>query len=339
MNIVKGIQSRPVKAVLYGVEGIGKSTFAAQFPKPLFIDLEGGTHRLDVDRIDGIRTWQELTQTINEFITLPKNPYETLVIDTADAAARLCETHIIRSRGGIQSIEDIPYGKGYKKLSEEFSQFLVWLETVVNSGFNVVIVAHAMMRTITKPDDLGAYDHWELKLPGNGGNKLGALVKEWADLLLFMDYKTQLVTGERGKKIATGGERVMYAAHTPFADAKNRFDLPERLPMEYGQIAKCIPNRLPSIIPTAPAKASKPQTKAKKPAKPQASLALEPLENLRALMKRDSVKESMVKDAVERAVPNYKGIPMEKWDPNFIQTQLLGKWEAFKKYIDDGLPF
>lgn len=186
MNITRGIVQRAVKSCIYGVEGIGKSTFASKFPKPLFLDLDKGTARLDVDRIEDISTWSELMKTVQDFAYMENNPYETLIIDTADAAARLCEKHVIQTRAqGKTSIEDIPYGKGYKMLAEEFATLLIWLEVLIEKGFNVVILAHAMMKTITKPDDDGQYDHWELKLPGNTSNKIGPLVKEWADLLLF----------------------------------------------------------------------------------------------------------------------------------------------------------
>jgi hypothetical protein len=59
MNITKGKQKTAVRAVIYGVEGIGKSTFAAGLPSPLFLDLEKGTGHLDVARAD-VETWQEL---------------------------------------------------------------------------------------------------------------------------------------------------------------------------------------------------------------------------------------------------------------------------------------
>ena len=244
MKINKGIIAKPVKTCIYGVEGIGKSTFASKFPKPLFLDLDAGTARLDVDRVDGIQSWSELISTLKEFKEMKDNPYGTLVIDTADAAARLCEKYIIKTRaGGRKSIEDIPYGKGYKMLAEKFAELLSMLDELIGQGFNVVFLAHAIMKRITKPNDDGEYDHWELKLPGNASNKIGPLVKEWADLLLFADYKIAIV-GDGLKKKAKGGQRVMYTTHTPFADAKNRFNLNDELPFEYKQIAAIIPERI-----------------------------------------------------------------------------------------------
>ena len=87
-------------------------------------------------------------------------------------------------------------------------------------GVHVVLTAHAMMRKFEQPDEMGAYDRWELKLQ----KKTSALVKEWSDLLLFANYKTlSVATDEKGKKFkAQGGRRVIYTSHHPCWDAKNR---------------------------------------------------------------------------------------------------------------------
>ena len=100
-----------------------------------------------------------------------------------------------------------------------------------------------MQRTVTRPDDTGSYDHWEMKLPGSKNNSLGALLKEWADLLLFADYKVIIRQGADGKGKAAGGQRRMRATHTPFADAKNRFGLADILDFDFKKIQSIIPAR------------------------------------------------------------------------------------------------
>ena len=62
--ITTGIQNTPVKTVLYGPEGIGKSSFAAQFPQPVFIDTEGGTKRLNVARLPAPTSWAMLLDEV-----------------------------------------------------------------------------------------------------------------------------------------------------------------------------------------------------------------------------------------------------------------------------------
>ena len=64
--ITSGVQDSPVKTVLYGPEGIGKSTFASHFPDPVFIDTEGGTKRLNVKRLPQPTSWAMLLDEVAE---------------------------------------------------------------------------------------------------------------------------------------------------------------------------------------------------------------------------------------------------------------------------------
>ncbi|MDU7517019.1 MAG: ATP-binding protein, partial [Varibaculum cambriense] len=182
MNITKGIISKPVKVCVYGVEGIGKTTFASQFPAPLFFDLDKGSAQLDVSRVTDITSWPLLMSNIKEVYDNP-TICKTLVIDTADAAERMCIDYIC-GKFNKKGIEDFGYGAGYTYLVEEFARFLVHLDACIGQGINVVVLAHAVLKTVTLPEEMGTYDHWELKLSSKTTNKVAPLVKEWADLLL-----------------------------------------------------------------------------------------------------------------------------------------------------------
>lgn len=239
MKIISGKIIKPQKVIIYGPEGIGKSTFASQFPRPLFIDTEGSTSHLEVDRLERPTSWQMLRQDIKDIKADPMG-YQSLVIDTADWAERLCEDSICQQHGK-QGIEDFGYGKGYTYVKEEFGRLLDSLSDLIDVGLNVVLTAHSIIRKFELPEETGAYDRYELKLGNKAGNQCAALAKEWADMVLFANYKEIVVTSKDGKKKVSGGKRVMYTAHNPCWDAKNRHGLAEELPFDYQEIAHCIP--------------------------------------------------------------------------------------------------
>lgn len=235
MQITRGKRARAQKVVIYGPEGIGKSSFASQFPDPVFIDTEGSTDNMDVARLDKPTSW---TMLVNEIAFIKANPTEckTLIVDTVDWAEQLAVAHVC-SQHGKQGIEDFGWGKGYTYVQEEMGRFLNTLSDLVDMGINVVLTAHAQIKKFEQPDEMGSYDRYELKLGQKTGSKTAPLVKEWADMVLFANYKTLVMTTDNGKKKAQGGERVMYTNHRPAWDAKNRHGLPDEMPFNYAGIA------------------------------------------------------------------------------------------------------
>lgn len=256
LQISRGIVPSAQKVVIYGVEGIGKSTFASRFPDPLFIDTEGSTKHMDVARLAAPKSWSELLQQIAS--VKAERPCKTLVVDTIDWVERLAAAHIVAGaeNAKIRSIEDFGYGTGYTKLVEEFSRMLDRLSDVADAGINVVLVAHADIRKFEQPEEVSSYDRWELKLSKSGQKKVAPVVKEWADAVLFLNYETVVESVSSGmgasKGKARGGQkRAMYCTHNACWDAKNRWGLPDKVPMEYEQIAEHIPADLGSAAPAA----------------------------------------------------------------------------------------
>lgn len=236
MKITKGKRARAQKVVIYGTEGIGKSSLASQFPEPLFIDTEGSTDNMDVARLDKPTSWIMLNNQI-AFIKANPTVCKTLVIDTIDWAESLCVDNLCAMHGK-KGIEDFGYGNGYVYAKEEMGRFLNKLQDLIEIGINVVLTAHAQIRKFELPDEMGSYDKYELKLGKKTSSQTAPLVKEWADLLLFCNYKTYLVSQEKStKKKAQGNQRVMYTEHNPAWDAKNRHGLPSELPLDYNSIA------------------------------------------------------------------------------------------------------
>lgn len=342
MNITRGKIQSAKKVVIYGAEGIGKSTFAAQFPEPLFIDTEGSTKELDVARFDKPTSWTMLLSQIDHVIT--NRPCKTLVIDTIDWAEAQCLESVCAAHGK-KGIEDFGYGNGYVYEKEEFGRFLNKLNDVVNAGINVVLTAHAIIRKFEQPDEMGSYDRWELKLGKKTTNLISPLVKEWSDMLLFANYKTlSVATDKDGKKHkAQGGKRVMYTSHHPCWDAKNRYGLPEELPFEYAQIAPILEqNNVPANsavketppVQTAPSAAEElPETLPENPA-PTIPKALADL------MAAGNISEKAIQAVVAQKGYFPEDMPVADYPEDFVNGVLVGAWEqVYAAIIENDYPF
>ena len=338
------------KIVVYGPEGIGKSTFASHFPTPLFIDTEGSTKLLDVTRMDRPSSWAIMLQRIKEFITWTKaekadgDYYKTLVIDTADWAEQLCIAEIC-SKAQKSGIEEFGYGKGYVYLAEEFGRLLNLLEDVISLGVNVLLVAHAQMRKFEQPDEMGAYDRWELKLQ----KKTAPLVMEWADMVLFANFKTYVVNvdgqgTQKGKNKAQGNKRVMYTAHHQCWDAKNRHGLKDELPFDFAEIAEIIFAPISNFAvppsstagPTTPTPDQVPEKKEEqRPSNPESPASPTPPlpadegipKSLLDLMEANDVKEDEIKLAVGSKGYYPYDTPIQNYDPDFIAGVLVAAWD------------
>jgi len=340
-DISSGIQHGPQKIVVYGPEGIGKSSFAAEFPEPLFIDTEGSTKLLEVRRLPRPESWAILNQMIDEIAGNPEI-CKTLVIDTVDWAERLCSEYVCR-KGNKQSIEEFGYGKGYVLIKEEFGRMLDRLNVVIESGINVVLTAHCILRKFERPDESGAYDRWELKLGNKAGSQISALIKEWSDALFFVNYKEHVIEDPTThRKKAHGGERVMYTTHRPAFDAKNRYGLKDELPFSFAEIACCLPNSPEEVT-----KKQEPEAAAEEPKKPapkkKAAAKKPPLadayagipEALAELMKKDKVTRDELQAVVGMRGYFPMATPIEKYPQDFIDGCLVAAWDQVLKFVDE----
>lgn len=329
-EISSGKMQKPLKLVIYGPEGIGKSSFAAQAPGALFIDTEGSTVHMDVRRLPAPQSWTMLLQEV-DYVRRTPGLCKTLVIDTVDWAERMARDHVC-STHSVKGLEDFGYGKGYVYLYEAIGQLLNQLTEVINSGINVILTAHAKMRKFEQPDELGAYDRWEMKLM----KETPGMVKEWADIVLFATYETFIVK-EPGKEKsakgkAQGGKRVMYTSHHPCWDAKNRHGLPDKLPLDFGQIAHLFVKDARSETP-APAPDPEPEipfTMDEEPEQtappPQESTGIPPA--LLQLMDAAGVTEEQISNAVAARGYYPAGMKIKDYDPDFVQGCLVGAWDS-----------
>ncbi|MDE6087923.1 MAG: ATP-binding protein [Oscillospiraceae bacterium] len=252
---INGVQNNSgLKIVCYGQEGVGKSSLAAQFPGAIFIDCEGSTTHMNVRRLPRPICWDMLCDEITFILeNHQQKGYKSVIIDTFDWAERLaieqiCQEHSTNQKT-LKGIEDFGYGKGWQYECELISAFLDRLEQLISAGINVVILAHATTKKVTLPEELDEYDHWEMKLGSKTTNKIAPLLKEWSDMTLFLAFQTNITAIDTdGKKHkATSQKRVMYTTKTAWWDAKNRFGLPEKLPLTFDSIASVF-NRNQAII-------------------------------------------------------------------------------------------
>lgn len=343
MNISGGKISAAQKVVVYGPEGIGKTSFAASFPRPVFSDTEGSTKRLDVMRFDAPKSFAMLMSQA-EYVRDNPGICGTYVVDTFDWAEKLAAVQVC-ANAQKNGIEDFGYGKGYVYLNETLGKFLNVLEEIVNRGVNVVVTAHAQMRKFEQPDEFGSYDRWELK----ADKRNASMLKEWADMVLFANYKTYVVKDENNKIKAQGGNRVMYTSHHPCWDAKNREGLADELPFEYASIAHLFTSEASTLTVTISAEMPTKEEPAREttvevPTEESAVITGATAEeacgippSLLQMMQTDGVLEEEIRKTVAAKGYYPENTPIANYDPKFIDGWILTIWPQLVDYIKTNL--
>ena len=226
----------PSRVFLLGVEGIGKTTFGANAPKPLFITSEDGLSEFpDVARFNP-DSWEEITGLVGELLGQDKLAYGSIVIDTADWMERMVYEWVCKEAG----TDDINkafggYGKGHDRATAELVLFLRHLDQLrAKHNTRVIILGHVHIKAFTDPAG-EAWDRWEAK----GNKKFAGVIREWADSVLFATREVHKIKRADGSgEKAAGGERVIHTTWHPGFDAKNRQSLPATLPLSWDAFAE-----------------------------------------------------------------------------------------------------
>lgn len=235
-DLTVGVQEQPVRAVFYGPEGIGKSTAGAQMPDPVFIDIEGGTNQLPVARMPRPTSWEMLLEEVRSVRDGDVPGCATLIIDTVDSAELLCQEHVAR-KNEWDNIDSPGYNKGFVASATEFGHLLDLLSEVTEHGRNVVLLGHSIVGKVTRPDE-SEYTIFTMNLTDRRSASTNSMVKAWCDMLLFFDWKVYVETDKNGKGHASGGKRVIHTSHRVSWDAKNRFGLPDEMPLDDASMRK-----------------------------------------------------------------------------------------------------
>jgi hypothetical protein len=271
LPIIRGKFSRPQKVVIYAPEGLGKTTLASLLPSPIFFDFEGGTHHVDVARLEP-STLAEFEKWARELVK-DRQDFRTVVIDTVDWLEESVVRQVITDAASdnVKSIEDFGFGKGWVHLGERMNHVLSIFDRLIDAGLHVVCLAHCAVRRFDDPKLASGYDRYELKMYKDRANAKGtaALLKEWADALLFGTFEDKVkpgaADGARGRAVAASGkERVLFCSHSAAWDAKNRHGLKDKEPWSVETLMKVLGNPAPAGKPAAAA--VKPTTAAPKPA-------------------------------------------------------------------------
>jgi hypothetical protein len=234
-NIKKGVLDTPVRVLIYGAEKVGKSTFAAGAPSPIFLGAENGTERLDVERLQP-STWAEAVEWVDELAT-EKHSYKTLVVDPVNWLEPMCWAAVIGD--GSQSIEEYGggFGKGYVAALGLWRVFIASAEKCWRRGMNIIITAHSLVRSFQNPEG-PSYDRYELAMNA----KAAGILKQWVDAVLFarLETFTKVDPGTKRAKGYTSGARVAHTQPCAAYDAGARWKLPEEIPLAWSDFYEAI---------------------------------------------------------------------------------------------------
>lgn len=239
-HVKTGKINRKKLIMIYGPEGVGKSTFGSQFPSPIFLGSENGTDQLDVARLPPPKDWGEVLSMVNELAT-EKHPYETLVIDTLDWLEPIMHNHVLGSdQKKPKVIEDAGggYGRWVSVVNKEWRILMEALDFARNE-MNILILAHSHVKSFHDPLKTESYDRYQLKLHSQ---QSCSLWKEYVDALFFANHQVYVKNGEGMKKTKAfgDGERVLHTQHSASFDAKNRYGLDSELNLDPQEVLHLI---------------------------------------------------------------------------------------------------
>jgi hypothetical protein len=232
-SIKKGKSIHAPRIFMYATHGIGKSTFAAAAPDPIFICTEDGLGSIDTSSFPLAKRGADVMEAIRTLYTQPHD-FKTVVLDSADWLENL----LVKEIEDSHDAKELAYGKGALMLADKWREVLDGLNGLRNDkNMAVIIIGHCEIKRFDSPE-VEPYDRYQPKLQ----SRASALVQEWADAVLFANFRTIVKKDDVGfnKSVSRGittGERLLYTQETPAYYAKNRYQLPPSLPLDWNAFA------------------------------------------------------------------------------------------------------
>ena len=237
-QLITGKQELPPRICIFGGHGIGKSTIASQFPKPIFISTEDGLASIDVVSFPRAETVDDVAQNIRTLIK-EDHDFKTVVLDSVDWLVEPLITGDIESK---HEAKELAYGKGQMMIAEAFRELLSGFDVLRKKrDMNVVLIAHSSIVRYEDPRS-EPYDRYQPKLP----NRCNALLQEWVDVLAFAGFRIIVKKSDVGfnnsvTRGITTGERLLHMIENPAYVAKNRYNCPDTVPMVYEKLIEYVP--------------------------------------------------------------------------------------------------
>lgn len=230
-QVTTGKIKRPPLVLVYGVDGVGKTSFAAEAPKPIFLGPEAGTDNLDVARFPVPESWDDIIKCLKELRDDP-HAFKSLAIDSLDWLepiiwAKICKDEnaksIERACGG--------YGKGYGEAEKYWTELRSLISEVRNKrGMAIILIAHSQTVTNYNPVLQVELKKYELKLHKIASAKF----REWVDAVLFANFDSFAKKVDDEVKIFGTDRRYLYSTRTEAFEAKNRYGINPLKKVELG---------------------------------------------------------------------------------------------------------
>jgi len=230
-DLQKGTSGKPPRLLVYGVSGIGKTTFCSDAPNPIFIQTEDGLGMIDCNAFPLATSYADVRDAIGSLIN-DEHDYKTLVVDSLDWLEPLIQREVCVQQG-VDSIESIPYGKGFIMAMDIWRDYLTGLNTLRDTrGMMIIQTAHSDIKRFESPD-IDSYDRYVIKLHA----KAAAVVQEHSDCVFFTNYKTHVVQEDVGfnqkrNRAIGSGARMLFTQEKPSFSAKNRYALAAEIPLD-----------------------------------------------------------------------------------------------------------